>query len=77
MTAIDPHSQTWLAVDAWAQKRLTEVRTALESPAMPPESTAFTRGQIAAIRELLTISRQPEVTPQSGGPDYGLQGSMT
>ncbi len=75
MTAIDPHSQTWIAVDAWARQRLADMGRALESPAMLPEHTAFTRGQIAAIRQLLAIAEPPQVTPQHSGPDYGLQGA--
>lgn len=64
---IDPNSQTWRAVKAWAEGRRERSRSALEAQALPASDTEFERGKIAAVRELLALAEPKVKTAHSTG----------
>jgi len=55
MAGIDRFSETWHAVVAYAKAEIERCRNGLEQPGLDGEATALLRGQILALRELISI----------------------
>lgn len=64
---IETDSRTWRAVTAWADKRMTSSRAAIESPGLGPVDTEYERGRLAAVRELLKLAEPKTNTLYSAG----------
>lgn len=66
---IDRHSETWRTVEAWA---LNKTNIAIESLCVKgadATETEFRRGQIDALRQLMTLARAADDPPRPGdGP---------
>lgn len=56
---IEPRSDTWKAVEAYANERLEKLRLQNDSTAMDSIQTAVIRGRIAALKELLALAEAP------------------
>lgn len=66
---IDPKSETWRAIESWADERLNQLR--LKNDSMSSEvDTAFMRGKIAGFKELLALTKAPAIEADDSGPTY-------
>ena len=57
---IDPYSQTWKAVEAWAVGQIETARDRLEGGMLPPNGSGSSdgmAGRCAALRELLNLPK--------------------
>lgn len=70
MHGLDITSQTWRAVEAYAQTQLTTLREKNDSPTMDVIRTADLRGRIAAWKELLALATAPAKPADIGGDSY-------
>lgn len=70
---IDPHSDTWRVVAAWAEKELRDTRDRLETE-LPEATTAKLRERIAVLKELIALA-VPRPRHTDDPADYGLQES--
>lgn len=61
---IDQDSLTWLAVKAWAEKRITQNQRFLETEGIPQDQTENTRGSIKELRALLRLPEQVDIRIQ-------------
>jgi hypothetical protein len=57
---IDPHSNTWIAVEGWLNTRIAELREDNDSPKRDALQTAVIRGQIRLAKDLLAAPHQKE-----------------
>jgi hypothetical protein len=67
---IDPHSETWRDVEAWAKAEIEYVRDELEKPVAYPTHDHW-RGRAAVLRHLLTFAQRPAEVHVDPAPDYG------
>jgi hypothetical protein len=59
---IDPHSETWRDVTAFAEREAAISRAALEAVETGPDLTNFHRGRLAALRALTDLTaRRPTI----------------
>jgi hypothetical protein len=65
---IDAGSETWQAVEAYANEQIQILRLRNDSPALDKVSTAVTRGRIAAMKDLLALGKAPAQPVDEGGP---------
>lgn len=56
---IDPTSETWAAVKAYAIERRQHLGLKLESIGNSETDTAVLRGRIAALKDLLALEKDP------------------
>jgi hypothetical protein len=66
---IDPRSPTWRFIEQHAEKRLADLRLRNERMSMGPDETAYTRGQIAAWKELLALPAKADPAQPAGDQD--------
>jgi hypothetical protein len=52
---IEPHSPTWQALEQFLASRIAALHRDNESPTLDPTATAFLRGQLAALHEVLNL----------------------
>ena len=67
---IEPRSPTWQAVKAFAENRIAQLQLDNESPVLGAADTAFLRGHIAALREVLNLPasrKKPATAPDPYG----------
>ena len=64
---IDPKSETWLAIVAWAEERRSFRRSVLEGTGLPLDETENQRG---AIEELTVLIAQGEVQTLTVVPEF-------
>lgn len=65
---VDIHSDTWIAVSQFAELSLQDARRQLESPTLDHDRSQYVRGRIAALREVLAITREPvPLAPKTTG----------
>lgn len=55
---IDEHSGTWLAVKAHCAEKLAGARSAIEMRGADPATTEFLRGQIGALKGVLSLAEK-------------------
>lgn len=55
--AVDPHSQTWIEVEALARKIERQAVEALATRGMDSVTTEFERGRIDAARDILGLHK--------------------
>jgi hypothetical protein len=58
LTAIERASSVWIKVDAFLKDRLQRLREKNDR-ALPPDETAKVRGEIATLKALLRLGREP------------------
>jgi hypothetical protein len=68
---IDPHSETWRDVEAWARKEIESLRDRLELD-QAPIMAAEDRGAIHALRELLALTASEPPINTEPPVDYGV-----
>ena len=73
MAKIDPDSETWQAVDAWASELLMACRTELESPNIDDRTAQFLRGRINLLRGLRALP-EPSLAarPEDSDAFFGI-----
>lgn len=54
---VDPNSETWLAVKAFADKTMESARSSIDQRGLEPVPTEFERGRIDVIRALLGLPK--------------------
>lgn len=62
---LDPNSSTWHAVATWAQDEIERLRKRNDSLNNAPDETAALRGEIRALKRLLTLTQPEQVVPPS------------
>ena len=69
---IEIGSPTWKAIQAFAQKRLSELRAENDRTSLDATQTAVIRGRIASLKDLLALPEKaaPEVRAGEGGFGY-------
>jgi len=67
---IDAGSETWQAVEEYANEQIQLLRLRNDSPALDQVSTAVTRGRIAAMKDLLALAKAPAQPVDESGPGY-------
>lgn len=58
LTAIERTSSAWVKAEAFMNARLQKLREKNDKP-LPPDETAVVRGEIAALKALLRLGREP------------------
>jgi hypothetical protein len=58
LTAVERASSTWIKCEAFLTDRLKKLREKNDRT-MPPDETAQVRGEIAALKALLRLGREP------------------
>lgn len=58
LTAIERTSSTWVKCDRFLSERLQKLREKNDR-VLPPDQTAALRGEIAALKALLRLGREP------------------
>jgi hypothetical protein len=58
LTAVERTSSTWIKAEAFLKDRLQRLREKNDRP-LPPDETALVRGQIAEVKALLRLGREP------------------
>ncbi len=53
---LDPHSDTWKFIRAWAEERLATTRTELESQTLDEKGLAAKQEKIRTLRALLLLA---------------------
>ncbi len=71
---LDPHSDTWKVIRAWAEERLTAARMELESQVLDAGGLAAKQERIRTIKQLLLLAAPkppveltPDVDNAAGG----------
>ena len=54
---IDEYSQTWLALEAYAEKEVSDLLELLEVPGTKPGVTEHLRGRIFSLRQIISLGR--------------------
>lgn len=58
LNAVERTSPAWRKAEAFMQERLQRLREKNDKP-LPPDETAQVRGEIAALKALLRLGREP------------------
>ncbi|WP_429951394.1 hypothetical protein ACQYWY_06865 [Comamonas sediminis] len=69
-TAIDPHSQTWRAIEQHARTQIATLREKNDSQSLDALRTADLRGRIASWKDLLALGNPAPAEPADDG-SYG------
>lgn len=64
---VDENDNTWRRIKAWAEKRIDDCRGRNDNPQLGTWETAYLRGQIAQLKELLGLAGK--LPPQEEGID--------
>lgn len=70
---IDPNSETWKTVEAWALKHIETARDRLEGGVLPPNGTGSPdglSGRCGALRELLSLAKPKPGQGDGSGETY-------
>ncbi|GAB2889571.1 hypothetical protein GCM10027202_17720 [Microvirgula curvata] len=65
---VDIHSDTWGAVSKFVEQSLQDARQQLESPTLDHDRSQYLRGRIAALCDVLALTRDPTpLAPKTTG----------
>lgn len=67
---IEQKSETWRAVEEYANERLIKLRLQNDSMGLDQIATANLRGKISVIKELLALANAPAIDADDSG--FGL-----
>lgn len=67
---IDPKSDTWRAVEEWANERINDARLRNDSISADMVETSRLRGRIGTLKELLALIKAPAIEADESGIPY-------
>ena len=65
---LDPHSLTWRALKAWAERELDAARSRLEQAGISATDSDIERGDIRRLKALLALADDKPVIPSGSTP---------
>ena len=71
---IDKYSDTWKAIEKWAQEQITSLREKNDSPRLNDIKTSFIRGKIKAFKDLIDLKELADATSQTSHQGECLAG---
>lgn len=60
---IEPNSNTWCQVKAWAEEQKLDVQQKLAQPGLEDRPTELQRGRLQQLNALLDLANPPKGTP--------------
>ena len=74
MSRLDKYSDTWKAVERWAEEQIADLREKNDSPRLNDIKTSFIRGKIKALKDLIQLKELADATSQIGHQGICLAG---